>query len=49
MKKNIVLSLKDVNYRYRDAAKGDYVLKNINYDFEAGKGYRYPGGHDGRQ
>ena len=24
-----VLLLKDVNYRYRDAARDDYVLKNI--------------------
>ena len=47
MKKNddkkIVLSLKNVNYRYKDAPKGEYVLKNINYDFETGKTYAIKG------
>ncbi len=41
--KNIVLSLKNVSYRYKDAAKDDYVLKNINYDFETGKTYAIKG------
>ena len=41
--KNIVLSLKNVSYRYKDAAKDDYVLKNINYDFELGKTYAIKG------
>ena len=47
MKKNddkkIVLSLKNVNYRYKDAPKDEYVLKNINYDFETGKTYAIKG------
>lgn len=43
MKKEIVLSLKDVSYRYRDAAKDEYVLKNINYEFEKGKTYAIKG------
>ncbi len=43
MKKNIVLSLKNVSYRYKDAAKDDYVLKDINYDFETGKTYAIKG------
>ena len=43
MKKEIVLSLKDVKYRYRDAEKDDYVLKNINYEFEKGKIYAIKG------
>lgn len=43
MKKNIVLSLKDVSYRYSDAAKDEYVLKNINYEFETGKTYAIKG------
>lgn len=43
MKKEIILSLKDVKYRYRDAEKDDYVLKNINYDFEKGKIYAIKG------
>ena len=41
--KDIVLSLKDVSYRYQDAAKDEYVLKNINYDFEKGKTYAIKG------
>lgn len=44
MKKNeIVLTIKDVNYRYKDAKKDDYVLKNINYFFEKGKVYSIKG------
>lgn len=44
MKKNeIVLTIKNVNYRYKDAAKNDYVLKNINYSFEKGKVYSIKG------
>ena len=42
-KKEIVLSLKDVNYRYRDAAKDEYVLRGINYEFEKGKTYAIKG------
>ena len=41
--KNSVLSLKNVSYRYKDAAKDDYVLKDINYDFEIGKTYAIKG------
>ena len=43
MNKNIVLSLKNVSYRYPDAAKDEYVLKNINYEFEKGKTYAIKG------
>ena len=43
MKKDIVLSLKNVSYRYRDADRDDYVLKNINYEFEKGKTYAIKG------
>ena len=43
MKKNIVLSLKDVSYRYSDAEKDEYVLRNINYEFETGKTYAIKG------
>ena len=42
-KKDIVLSLKNVKYRYRDALKDDYVLENINYEFEKGKIYAIKG------
>lgn len=38
-----VLVISDVSYRYRDAAKDDYVLKNINYSFEKGKVYTIKG------
>ena len=43
MKKNVILSLKNVNYRYCDALKDDYVLKKINYEFEKGKTYAIKG------
>ena len=46
MKKNnkdIVLSLKNVSYRYRDAMSDDYALQNINYEFEKGKSYAIKG------
>lgn len=43
MKKNIVLSLKDVSYRYRDAMSDDYALQGINYEFEKGKTYAIKG------
>ena len=43
MKKETILSIKDVNYRYQDAAKDEYVLKNINFDFEKGKTYAIKG------
>ena len=41
--KNIVLSLKNVSYRYRDASSSDYALQNINYEFEKGKTYAIKG------
>ena len=43
MNKEILLSLKNVSYRYPDAAKDEYVLKNINYEFEKGKTYAIKG------
>ena len=43
MKKNIVLALKDVSYRYRDAMADDYALQGINYEFEKGKTYAIKG------
>ena len=41
--KDIILKVQDVSYRYKDAAKDDYVLKNINYEFAAGKVYAIKG------
>ena len=38
-----ILKLEKVGYRYNDAAKDDYVFKNINYKFEAGKIYAIKG------
>ena len=45
MKKDneIVLKVENVSYRYKDAAKDDYILKNINYSFEKGKVYAIRG------
>ena len=44
MKKNeVVLKLSNVSYRYSDAAKDEFVLKDINYEFEKGKIYAIKG------
>src|SRR5574344_382590 len=37
------LKLKNVGYRYSDAAKDEYVFKNISYEFERGKIYAIKG------
>lgn len=42
-KKDIILKLEDVSYRYKDAAKDDYVFKNLSYEFERGKVYSIRG------
>lgn len=41
--KDIVLKLDKVGYRYDDAEKDEYVLKNINYEFSKGKIYAIKG------
>lgn len=38
-----ILKLENVGYRYKDAAKDNYVFKNINYEFEQGKMYAING------
>ena len=38
-----ILEVKNISYRYADADKDDYVLKNINLDFELGKTYAIKG------
>lgn len=43
MNKEIILKLESVSYRYSDAKKGEYVLKNINYEFASGKVYAIKG------
>ena len=40
---NKILKLNDISYRYSDAAKDNYVLRNINYEFELGKTYAIKG------
>lgn len=37
------LKLTNVSYRYKDAPKNEYVLKDINYTFETGKIYAIKG------
>ncbi len=43
MEKKKILKLSNVSYRYADADKNDYVLKEINYVFELGKVYAIKG------
>ena len=38
-----ILKVNNVNYRYSDADKDDYVLRNINMSFEFGKSYAIKG------
>lgn len=38
-----ILEVKNVNYRYKDAAKDEYVLRDINLNFEPGKSYAIRG------
>lgn len=42
-KTGAILKIENVSYRYKDAEKEDYVLKNLNYEFEAGKVYAIKG------
>ncbi len=43
MSKDIILKIDNVSYRYQDAEKDDYVLKDISFDFERGKVYAIRG------
>ena len=43
MKKNYILKLDNVSYRYKDAKKDEYVFKNLSYEFEPGKVYAIKG------
>jgi putative ABC transport system ATP-binding protein len=38
-----ILEVKNVNYRYKDAARDEYVLRDINLNFELGKSYAIRG------
>lgn len=40
---NTILSVKNVSYRYKDAPKGEYVFKDLSFDFEKGKIYSIKG------
>ncbi len=42
-KSKYILEMKAVSYRYSDAKKDEYVLKNINYGFKLGKLYAIKG------
>jgi putative ABC transport system ATP-binding protein len=41
--KNVVLKIDNVKYRYADAKKDEYVLKDISFEFETGKIYAIKG------
>ncbi len=43
MKKKEILKLEGVGYRYSDAKKDEYVLKDISYTFETGTIYAIKG------
>lgn len=43
MKKDILLKLDNVSYRYSDAPKDVYVFRNISYEFSKGKMYAIKG------
>lgn len=42
-KRNVLLSVKNVSYRYSDAKEDEFALKNINLDFEKGMVYAIKG------
>ncbi|MGN1379712.1 MAG: ABC transporter ATP-binding protein [Bacilli bacterium] len=43
MKKSMILKVENLSYRYCDADKDDYILKNLNFEFESGKVYAIKG------
>ena len=42
-KKEVLLSIKNASYRYSDADKEEYALRDVSYDFEEGKIYAIRG------
>ena len=42
-KKDVLLSIQNASYRYSDAEKDEYALKDVSYDFESGKIYAIRG------
>lgn len=43
MDRKVLLSIKNVSYRYADAKEDEYAIKDISYDFEVGKLYAIRG------
>ena len=43
MKKEYILKMENVSYRYKDAKKDEYVFKDLSYKFETGKVYAIKG------
>lgn len=42
-KKNVILSIKNASYRYSDAERDEYAIKDVSYEFECGKVYAIKG------
>ena len=42
-KENVLLSIQNASYRYSDAEEDEYALKDVSFDFEAGKIYAIRG------
>ena len=42
-KDNVLLSIRNASYQYRDATSDEYAIKDISYDFEKGKIYAIRG------
>ncbi len=42
-KKDVLLSIQNASYRYSDADKDEYALRDVSYDFEEGKIYAIRG------
>ncbi len=42
-KDKLILKIENVSYRYKDAKKDDYVLKNLNFEFRTGNVYAIKG------
>ncbi len=42
-KRETILKIENVSYRYNDAPADDYILKNLNFEFETGKVYAIKG------
>ena len=43
IKNDVILSIQNASYQYSDAEEGEYALRDVSYDFEAGKIYAIRG------